>query len=47
MATDEQLDEIRDLIAGREERGIRGLTDQLGPSDWADILPRFDDDEPS
>ncbi len=45
MATDELLDEIRDLIAEREERGIRGLSDRLGPSDWADLLVRLDDDE--
>ncbi len=31
MATEEQLDEIRDLIAAREGLGIRGLTDRLGP----------------
>ncbi|MBW3631420.1 MAG: magnesium transporter [Chloroflexi bacterium] len=45
MTTDEQLDEIRELIATREELGIRGLTDRLGPSDWADIVMRLDDDE--
>ena len=45
MATDELLEEIRDLISEREERGILGLTDRLGPSDWADILVRLDDDE--
>ncbi|MFT4039009.1 MAG: magnesium transporter [Thermomicrobiales bacterium] len=45
MATDELLDEIRELISEREELGIRGLTDRLGPSDWADILVRLDDDE--
>src|ERR671910_468434 len=45
MATDELLNEIRDLIAEREELGIRGLADRLGPSDWADIVVRLDDDE--
>src|SRR5215213_6263797 len=45
MATDELLNEIRDLIAEREELGIRGLTDRLGPSDWADIVVRLDEDE--
>src|SRR5215204_4515342 len=45
MATDELLNEIRDLIAEREELGIRGLTDRLGPSDWADIVQRLDEDE--
>jgi magnesium transporter len=45
MATNELLTEVRDLIAEREELGIRGLTDRLGPSDWADIVARLDDDE--
>src|SRR5919107_572179 len=45
MATDELLNEIRDLIAEREDLGIRGLTDRLGPSDWADIVVRLDEDE--
>src|ERR687892_299450 len=45
MATDELLNEIRDLIAEREELGIRGLADRLGPSDWADIVLRLDEDE--
>jgi magnesium transporter len=45
MASEELLDEIRDLIAERHERGIRGLADRLGPSDWADIVVRLDDDE--
>src|SRR5918992_1897512 len=45
MATDELLNEIRDLIAEREELGIRGLADRLGPSDWADIVVRLDEDE--
>jgi magnesium transporter len=47
MATEELLDEIRDLIAEREELGIRGLADRLGPADWADIILRLDDDEVS
>src|SRR5215211_3332137 len=45
MATDELLNEIRALIGEREELGIRGLTDRLGPSDWADIVQRLDEDE--
>jgi magnesium transporter len=45
MANDGLIDEIRELIAEREELGIRGLTDRLGPSDWADIVLRLDDDE--
>lgn len=45
MANDELLEDIRALLAEREEQGVRGLTDSLGPSDWADILVRLDDDE--
>ncbi|MFN8590154.1 MAG: magnesium transporter [Thermomicrobiales bacterium] len=45
MASEELLDEVKILIAEREELGIRGLADRLGPSDWADILVRLDDDE--
>lgn len=45
MASDEQLDEIRELIAERKELGIRGLADRLGPADWADIVIRLDEDE--
>ncbi len=45
MANEDLIDEIRELIAERKELGIRGLTDRLGPSDWADIMPRLDEDE--
>lgn len=45
MASEDLLDEIRELIAEREELGIRGLADRLGPADWADIVVRLDDDE--
>lgn len=42
MATEELLPEIREMIAARQERGIRGLADRLGPSEWADLMPRLD-----
>ncbi|MDQ3781077.1 MAG: magnesium transporter [Chloroflexota bacterium] len=42
MATEELLLEIRALIAERKERGIHGLADRLGPSEWADLVPRLD-----
>ena len=45
MATDELLTEVRALIAEREQSGIRGLADELGPADWADIVPRLDPPE--
>ena len=47
MASDELLEEVRALIAERQELGIRGLADRLGPSDWAEIVVRLDDDEVS
>ena len=45
MISDEVLDEVRALLAEREELGIRGLADRLGTADWADLVPRLDDDE--
>jgi len=42
MATDELLPEVRAMIAERQERGILGLADRLGPSEWADLVPRLD-----
>jgi magnesium transporter len=45
MASEELVDEIRSLIAERKELGIRGLADRLGPSDWAEIVQRLDEDE--
>ena len=45
MATEELLDEVRDLIAERQERGIHGLAHRLGPSEWADLVPRLDPSE--
>src|ERR687894_187785 len=45
MATDELLAEIRDLIAEREELGVRGLAERLGPSEWADLVPRLEPDQ--
>jgi magnesium transporter len=45
MAAEELLIELRDLIRNREDRGIRGLASRLGPAEWADLVPRLDDDE--
>jgi magnesium transporter len=45
MISNELLDEVRALLAEREELGIRGLADRLGPADWADLVQRLDDDE--
>ena len=45
MISNDVLDEVRTLLAEREELGIRGLADRLGPADWADLVPRLDADE--
>jgi magnesium transporter len=42
MDTDELLDEIRRLIADRDQPAVGGLADRLGPSEWADLIPRLD-----
>ena len=42
-AVDEGLRaEVRELIREREREGVRGLADRLGPTDWAEIVPRLD-----
>ena len=45
MINDDVLEDIRARIAEREELGIRGLAERLGPADWADIVPRLNEDE--
>ncbi len=45
MINDDVLEDIRARIAEREELGIRGLAERLGPADWADIVPRLSEDE--
>ena len=42
VATDQLLAEIQDLIREREEEGVRGLAERVGPSEWADLVPRLD-----
>ncbi len=44
-ATDQLLLEIQELIREREEEGVRGLADRVGPSEWADLVPRLDPHE--
>jgi magnesium transporter len=34
--------EVQELIRERERDGVRGLADRLGPTDWAEIVPRLD-----
>ena len=45
MATEDFLPEIRALIAEREQDGIVGLAERLGPAEWADLVPRLDTGE--
>jgi len=39
------LDQMRELIAARELNGVAGLAHRIGPAEWADLIPNFDDDE--
>lgn len=39
--TSELLTSVQLLIREREQEGIRGLADQIGPSEWADIVPHL------
>jgi magnesium transporter len=34
--------EVQALIHEREREGVRGLADRLGPTEWAEIVPRLD-----
>ena len=35
-------EEVQELIREREQEGVRGLADRLGPTEWAEIVPRLD-----
>jgi magnesium transporter len=39
VATAELLEEVRTLLAHREREGVIGLSERIGPADWADIVP--------
>src|ERR671935_397591 len=43
--TDQLVAEIQQLIREREEEGIRGLAERVGPSEWADLIPQLDPGE--
>src|SRR5881397_3970227 len=43
--TDQLLGEIQELIRDREREGVRGLAERVGPSDWAELVPRLDPEE--
>jgi magnesium transporter len=44
-ATDALRDEVQQLIREREEEGIRGLAERVGPAEWADLIPQLDPNE--
>jgi magnesium transporter len=39
---EELREEVQELIREREQEGVRGLADRLGPTEWAEIVPRLD-----
>jgi magnesium transporter len=43
--TDQLVKEIQQLIREREEEGIRGLAERVGPAEWADLIPLLDPGE--
>jgi magnesium transporter len=45
VATDQLLAEIQELIREREQEGVAGLADRIGPSEWAALVPRLDPSE--
>jgi len=40
--TSELLAEVQALIREREEEGVRGLAERIGPSEWADLVPELE-----
>jgi magnesium transporter len=41
MAQDQLLLDVRELLATQERDGILGLADQIGPAEWADVVPNL------
>jgi magnesium transporter len=44
-ASDVLRDELQQLIREREQEGVRGLAERVGPADWADLIPQLDANE--
>jgi magnesium transporter len=44
-ATDALRDELQQLIREREQEGVRGLAERVGPADWAQLIPQIDANE--
>jgi magnesium transporter len=40
--TAELLAEVQALIREREEEGVRGLAERVGPAEWADLVPQLE-----
>jgi len=43
--TAELLTEVQALIREREQDGVRGLAERVGPSEWADLVPKLEPNE--
>ncbi len=43
--TDALRDELQQLIREREQEGVRGLAERVGPAEWADLIPQLDPGE--
>lgn len=43
--TSELLSEMQALIREREQEGVRGLAERIGPSEWADLVPELEPSE--
>jgi len=42
VETGELLAEVQALIREREEEGVRGLAERIGPPEWADLVPQLE-----
>ncbi|HEY7451410.1 MAG TPA: magnesium transporter [Candidatus Limnocylindria bacterium] len=42
VETRELLAEVQALIREREEEGVRGLAERIGPPEWADLVPELE-----
>lgn len=45
IVSDQLLAEIQELIRERERDGVLGLTERIGPAEWAELVPRLDPGE--
>jgi len=43
--TGELLAEVQALIREREQEGVRGLAERIGPAEWADLVPQLESSE--